>query len=270
MSDNHANNQGSAMPEYEFILVEMDAPIATIRFNRPKVLNALSPEVIGEMIDAMQHLDANSEIGAIVLTGSERAFAAGADIGRMAESSVVEQIERDQFAMWDKLRKIKKPIIAAVSGWALGGGNETAMMCDMIIASESARFGQPEIKIGIMPGAGGTQRIAQALGKARAMEVVLTGDPLTAEEALRAGLINRVVPVERYLEEAQDLARKIASMPPIAVQMAKQSVNAVFDDYLDRGLMTERRNFYMLFATEDQREGMTAFLEKRRPEWKGR
>lgn len=258
------------MSDYQHILVEVAPPIATIRFNRPKVLNALSPELIGEMIDAMQGLDREASVGAIVLTGDERAFAAGADIGAMAESSVVEQIGRDQFATWDKLRKIRKPIIAAVSGWALGGGNETAMMCDMIVASETARFGQPEINIGIMPGAGGTQRLAQALGKARAMELVLTGRPITADEALAAGLINRVAPVESYLEEAQALAREIAAKPPIAVQLAKQAVNAVFDDYLDRGLMTERRNFYMLFATEDQREGMQAFLEKRKPEWQGR
>ncbi len=255
---------------YEFILVDREPPIATVRLNRPQVLNALSPDLIAELIDALQALDKDPEVGAIVLTGSERAFAAGADIGRMAESTVVEQIERDQFAVWDKIRRVKKPIIAAVSGWCLGGGNETAMMCDMIIASETARFGQPEIGIGIIPGAGGTQRLTQAVGKARAMELVLTGRQFTAEEALAMGLINRVVPVEVYLEEAQALAREIASKPPIAVQMGKASVNAVFDDYLDRGLMTERRNFYMLFATEDQKEGMRAFVEKRKPVWKGR
>lgn len=258
------------MKDYAHILVDREPPIATVRFNRPKVLNALSPDLIGEMIDALQALDRDEAVGAMVLTGDARAFAAGADIGAMAESTVVEQIGRDQFATWDKLRKIKKPIIAAVSGWALGGGCETAMMCDMIVASETARFGQPEINIGIMPGAGGTQRMAQAIGKARAMEMVLTGRPMTAEEALACGLINRVVPVESYLTEAQGLAREIASKPPIAVQMAKQSVNAVFDDYLDRGLMTERRNFYMLFATEDQKEGMRAFMEKRKPVWTGR
>ena len=255
---------------YEFILVDREPPIATVRLNRPQVLNALSPDLIAELIDALQALDKDPEVGAIVLTGNERAFAAGADIGRMAESTVVEQIERDQFAVWDKIRRVKKPIIAAVSGWCLGGGNETAMMCDMIIASETARFGQPEIGIGIIPGAGGTQRLTQAVGKARAMELVLTGRQFTAEEALAMGLINRVVPVEVYLEEAQALAREIASKPPIAVQMGKASVNAVFDDYLDRGLMTERRNFYMLFATEDQKEGMRAFVEKRKPVWKGR
>jgi len=255
---------------YDHILVDREPPIATVRLNRPQVLNALSPDLIAELIDALQALDKDPDVGAIVLTGNERAFAAGADIGRMAESTVVEQIERDQFAVWDKIRRVKKPIIAAVSGWCLGGGNETAMMCDMIIASETARFGQPEIGIGIIPGAGGTQRLTQAVGKARAMELVLTGRQFTADEALAMGLINRVVPVEVYLEEAQALAREIASKPPIAVQMGKASVNAVFDDYLDRGLMTERRNFYMLFATEDQKEGMRAFVEKRKPVWKGR
>ncbi|MBK8541244.1 MAG: enoyl-CoA hydratase/isomerase family protein [Ardenticatenia bacterium] len=255
---------------YDHILVDREPPIATVRLNRPQVLNALSPDLIAELIDALQALDKDPDVGAIVLTGNERAFAAGADIGRMAESTVVEQIERDQFAVWDKIRRVKKPIIAAVSGWCLGGGNETAMMCDMIIASETARFGQPEIGIGIIPGAGGTQRLTQAVGKARAMELVLTGRQFTADEALAMGLINRVVPVEIYLEEAQALAREIASKPPIAVQMGKASVNAVFDDYLDRGLMTERRNFYMLFATEDQKEGMRAFVEKRKPVWKGR
>ena len=255
---------------YDHILVDREPPIATVRLNRPQVLNALSPDLIAELIDALQALDKDPDVGAIVLTGNERAFAAGADIGRMAESTVVEQIERDQFAVWDKIRRVKKPIIAAVSGWCLGGGNETAMMCDMIIASETARFGQPEIGIGIIPGAGGTQRLTQAVGKARAMELVLTGRQFTADEALAMGLINRVVPVEVYLEEAQSLAREIASKPPIAVQMGKASVNAVFDDYLDRGLMTERRNFYMLFATEDQKEGMRAFVEKRKPVWKGR
>ena len=255
---------------YVHILVERDPPIATIRFNRPKVLNALNPELIGELVDALQALDRDSEIHAMVLTGNERAFAAGADIGALADSTVVEQIERDQFAVWDRIRKVKKPLIAAVSGWALGGGNETAMMCDMIVASETAQFGQPEINLGVMPGAGGTQRLAQALGKARAMELVLTGRPISAAEALAAGLINRVAPLETFLGEAQALAREIATKPPVAVQMAKQAVNAVFDDYLDRGLMVERRNFYMLFATEDQKEGMHAFIEKRQASWQGR
>ena len=256
--------------DYQYILVEKEPPIATVTLNRPEVLNALSPDLIAELVDALQALDADDDVGAIVLTGSERAFAAGADISQLAESSVVDQINRDQFAVWDKIRKVKKPLIAAVSGWALGGGNETVMMCDMVVASETARFGQPEINIGIMPGAGGTQRIAQALGKVKAMEIILTGRNMTAEEACAVGLVNKVVPVETYLEEAKELARDVASKPPIATQMAKQAVNAVFDDYLDKGLMIERRNFYMLFATEDQKEGMQAFLAKRKPEWKGR
>lgn len=252
------------------ILVHRDPPIATVQINRPKVLNALSPEVIDGLVAALEALDADGEIRAAVVTGNERAFAAGADIGAMAESGVVDQLSRDQFATWDRIRRIKMPVIAAVSGWALGGGNETAMMCDMIVASETARFGQPEINIGIMPGAGGTQRLTQAVGKAVAMEVILTGRQLTAHEALAAGLVNRVVPVETYLQEAQDLARAVASKPPLAVQLAKAAVNSVLDDYLDRGLLVERRNFYLLFATEDQKEGMRAFLEKRPPEWKGR
>jgi enoyl-CoA hydratase len=256
--------------EERLVLVEKDPPIATVRLNRPKVLNALSPELIAQLVEALQALDGDGEVGAIVLTGNERAFAAGADIAAMAESTVVDQLRRDQFSTWDKIRKIKKPIIAAVSGWALGGGNEVAMMCDMIVASETARFGQPEINIGIMPGAGGTQRIAQALGKAKAMELVLTGRPITADEALAMGLINRIAPVESYLSEAQALAREIGGKAPLAVQLAKQAVNAVFDDYLDKGLLTERRVFYMLFATADQKEGMRAFLEKRPPEWQGR
>lgn len=252
------------------VLVDRQPPIATISFNRPAVLNALSPEVIAQLVAALQDLDEDNEVRAIVLTGNERAFAAGADIGNMATMTVVDQLQRDMFSVWDRIRRVKKPVIAAVSGWALGGGNETAMMCDLIVASETAQFGQPEINIGIMPGAGGTQRLAQAVGKARAMEIVLSGRPISAYEALAYGLINRVVPVETYLEAAQDLAREIASKPPVAVQLAKQAVNAVFDDYLDRGLLTERRNFYMLFATEDQEEGMTAFLEKRKPAWQGR
>jgi enoyl-CoA hydratase len=256
--------------DYEYILVDRDPPIATVKLNRPKVLNALSPDLVAEIVDALESLDADDEIRAMVLTGSEKAFAAGADISQLAKSSVVDQIRDDQFAVWDRIRKIKKPLIAAVSGYALGGGNEIMMMCDMVVASETARFGQPEINIGIMPGAGGTQRIAQALGKVKAMEIVLTGRMMDAEEAFAAGLVNRVVSVESYLAEAQTLARELAEKPPIAVIMAKQAVNAVFDEYLDHGLLTERRNFYMLFATEDQKEGMNAFLEKRKAEWKGR
>ncbi|MCW5853500.1 MAG: enoyl-CoA hydratase/isomerase family protein [Anaerolineae bacterium] len=254
---------------YQYILVEPEPPIAVVRFNRPKVLNALNQTLIGEMADALETLDRDEQIGCIILTGNERAFAAGADITEMANATVVDQMSGDQFSRWDRVRRIKKPIIAAVSGWALGGGCEIALMCDMIVASESARFGQPEINIGIIPGAGGTQRWAQLVGKARAMEICLTGDPITAEEARAWGLVNRVVPVELYLEEAKTLARKIASKPPLAVRQAKEAVNNVFNDYLDKGLTFERKNFYMLFATEDQKEGMAAFVEKRPAQWKG-
>jgi len=255
---------------YQFLLVETHGRVGLVRFNRPDKLNALSPDVIAELAAALETFDADDGIGAMVLTGDARAFAAGADIGAMATDTVVDQLQKNMFATWDRIRRLSKPLIAAVSGWALGGGCETAMMCDMIVASESARFGQPEINIGVMPGAGGTQRLAQAVGKARAMELVLSGRTFTAEQALAWGLVNRVAPVEAYLEEALALAAEIAAKPPVAVRLAKQAVNAVFDAYLDQGLLTERRNFYLLFATEDQREGMAAFLEKRPPAWKGR
>ena len=257
------------MPD-PFILTERDGPFELGQFKRADTLNALSPALIAQMADALEAFDADPEIGAIVLTGNARAFAAGADIGDMAEAGVVDQIRRDMFATWDRVRKVKKPIIAAVSGFPLGGGCETAMMCDMIVASETAQFGQPEINIGVMPGAGGSQRLAQAIGKARTMELVLTGRFFSAAEAHAWGLVNRVVPVEAYLDEAIRLARDVASKPPIAVQLAKQAVNSVFDDYLDRGLLTERRLFYLLFGTDDQTEGMRAFLDKRVPVWKGR
>ncbi|MFN8482546.1 MAG: enoyl-CoA hydratase-related protein [Anaerolineae bacterium] len=256
--------------DYQFILVEPDPPIAVVRLNRPKVLNALNNGLIHEVVDAFESLDADDSVRCIILTGSERAFAAGADIGEMADASVVKYLQNDQFASWDRIRRIRKPIIAAVSGYALGGGCEIALMCDMIVASETARFGQPEINIGVIPGAGGTQRWAQAVGKARAMEIALTGDMVTAQEALAWGLVNKVVPVELYLEEAKALARKIAGKPPLAVVAAKEAVNNVFNDYLDKGLAFERKNFYALFASEDQKEGMHAFLEKRPPQWKGR
>lgn len=255
---------------YRTLLVETHGRVGLVRFNRPDKLNALSPEVIAELADALEAFDADDAIGAMVLTGDARAFAAGADIGAMADDTVVDQLRKNMFATWDRIRRLGKPLVAAVSGWALGGGCETAMMCDLVVASETARFGQPEINIGVMPGAGGTQRLAQAVGKARAMELVLTGRNITADQALAWGLVNRVAPVERYLDEALALAAEIASKPPVAVRLAKQAVNAVFDDYLDHGLLTERRNFYLLFATEDQREGMAAFLEKRPAEWKGR
>lgn len=257
---------------YEFILVEPQvAPfVALIRINRPKELNALNLQLMGEIRDALQLLDENEAVRAIVLTGNERAFAAGADIKQMAGRSAIDMLKIDQFSTWDGIRKTKKPIIAAVSGFALGGGCELCMLCDMIVASETAQFGQPEINIGVMPGAGGTQRLARAVGKVRAMEMVLTGRFITALEAKEAGLINKIVPVEIYLEEAIKLASIISEKSPIAIQLAKESVLKAFDTHLQEGLTFERKNFYMLFATEDQKEGMNAFVEKRKPEFKGK
>ena len=255
---------------YETILVEPDPPLAIVRLNRPKVLNALNSTVIAELVDALENLDRDPAVRCIILTGNERAFAAGADISEMADLTIADQLQRDQFAAWDRIRRVRKPLIAAVSGYALGGGCEVALMCDLIVASETARFGQPEINLGIIPGAGGTQRWAQAVGKVRAMEVCLSGDAITAEQALAWGLVNRVTPADTYLDEARALALKLAAKPPLAVQLVKESVNAVFNDYLDRGLTAERKNFYLLFGTDDQKEGMRAFVEKRKPAWQGR
>ena len=256
----------------EFIKVnpEYDKHVALIELNRPKELNALNLQLMGELRDALKELDNDKNIRVIILTGNEKAFAAGADIKQMAGKTAIEMYDIDQFSTWDQIKKTKKPLIAAVSGFALGGGCELAMTCDMIIASETAKFGQPEIKIGVMPGAGGTQRLTRAIGKARAMEMVLTGKFISGEEAMQAGLVNKVVPVEMYMYEALQLAREIASMSPIAAKLAKESVNRAFETHLDEGLFFERKNFYMTFASEDQKEGMQAFIEKRKPEYKGR
>ncbi|MCX6353166.1 MAG: enoyl-CoA hydratase-related protein [Bacteroidetes bacterium] len=257
---------------FEFILVEpaIEKHIALVRLNRPKELNALNLQLMGELRDALKSLDDNDEVRVIIITGNERAFAAGADIKQMAGKTAIDMLQIDQFSTWDSIRKTKKPLIAAVSGFALGGGCELSMLCDMIVASENAKFGQPEIKIGVMPGAGGTQRLTRAVGKARAMEMVLTGNFINAQEALSYGLVNRVVPEELYLDEAIKLARDIAAQSPIAVQMAKESVNKTYENHLQEGLFFERKNFYMLFASEDQKEGMAAFVEKRKPDFKGR
>jgi len=256
----------------DFITVneQLDTHIALIELNRPKELNALNLQLMHELRDALQQLDKNENVRVIILTGNEQAFAAGADIKQMADKSAVDMLMIDQFSTWDQIRKTKKPIIAAVSGFALGGGCELAMTCDMIIASESAKFGQPEIKIGVMPGAGGTQRLTKAIGKAKAMELILTGRFLTADEALFYGLVNRVVPVEMYLHEAITLAKEIAQQSPIAAQLAKESVNRSFETHLDEGLHFERKNFYLTFSSEDQKEGMKAFIEKRKAIYKGK
>ena len=251
-------------------IVEDYQPFVTlIQLNRPNELNALNLELMGELRDALKALDAKDDVRVIVITGNEKAFAAGADIKQMAGKSAIDMLKVDQFSTWDQIRKTRKPIIAAVSGFALGGGCELAMTCDMIIASETAKFGQPEIKIGVTPGAGGTQRLTKAIGKARTMEMVLTGKFISAEEANSYGLVNRVVPIELYLEEAMKLAGDIAEMSPIASMLAKESVNRSFETHLDEGLHFERKNFYMAFASEDQKEGMQAFVEKRKAKFKG-
>ncbi|HYM20210.1 MAG TPA: enoyl-CoA hydratase-related protein [Candidatus Kapabacteria bacterium] len=258
------------MNELKHLLLVRDELIAIVTLNRPAVLNALNLELMDELISTLDMLDHDDTVRCIVVAGSEKAFAAGADIKEMAGASAVEMLYRDQFAKWDRIRKIKTPVIAAVSGFALGGGCELVMHCDMVIASETARFGQPEINIGVMPGAGGTQRLTRAVGKVRAMEMVLTGKFITAEEALAFGLVNKVVPVEFYLEEAIRLAKEVASKPPVAVRLAKEAVLKSFDTTIEMGLEFERKNFYLLFASDDMREGMTAFIEKRKPEWKGK
>lgn len=256
----------------EFLIVHQNvAPhVAHIALNRPKELNALNLQLMGELRDTLKLLDADDDVRVIVLSGNEKAFAAGADIKEMANKTAIDMFITDQFSTWDTIKKIKKPIIGAVSGFALGGGCELSMLCDMIVASETARFGQPEIKIGVMPGAGGTQRLTRAVGKALAMEMVLTGRFITAEEALHAGLINKVVPAALYLQEAIKLAAEIAMLSPLAVKMAKEAVLKSFDATLEEGLHFERKNFYLLFASEDQKEGMQAFMEKRAPVFKGR
>lgn len=253
----------------ELILTRLEGKVGIIQFNRPKALNALSPALMGEAMSALEAFDHDPAVGAMVITGSERAFAAGADIKEMAQASVVDMLHNPFIDYWDRLRRISKPVIAAVSGFAFGGGCELAMACDMIVASETAVFGQPEINLGVIPGAGGTQRLTRAVGKALAMEMVLNDRRLTAAEAAHYGLVNQVVPVELYLEEAVKLAQQIAARAPVAVRLAKEAINAVYEMPLQAGLAHERRLFYMLFATADQKEGMDAFVNKRAVNWQG-
>lgn len=255
---------------YTTILTETRGRVGVVTLNRPKAMNAFNQQMLGELFDALEAFDKNQSIGAIVVTGNEKAFAAGADIKEMAEASYVEMLTAGHVQSWDRIRGIRKPVIAAVSGWALGGGCEFVLSCDMVVASESAKFGQPEITIGVIPGAGGTQRLARLVGKYLAMEMVINNRALTAQEALQFGLANRVVPVEGYLDAAVSFAEEIASRAPLAVRMAKDAVNAAFETTLSEGLAVEKRNFYPLFATEDQKEGMKAFIEKRKAEWKGK
>jgi len=258
---------------YKFILVtEIENPkglkVCKIELNRPDVLNALNIKLMEEVSSVLAFVDNDSEIGCTVITGSQKAFAAGADIKEMAEATAVEMHLRNQFSAWDRIRKLKKPLIAAVSGFALGGGCELAMLCDMIVAAENSKFGQPEINLGIIPGAGGTQRLTKAIGKAKAMEMILTGKLFSGKELFDAGLVNRVVPDEAFLDEAVKLALEIASKPSIAVQFAKECILKAFDLSIEEGIEFERKAFYMLFASDDKFEGMRAFVEKRKPEWK--
>ena len=255
---------------YNQILVRQEDKAGIIQINRPEALNALNDEVMRELTQTLSHFDSDPQVGCMVITGSEKAFSAGADIKHMAGASAVDMLNMGFVKYWDKLKSIKKPIIAAVSGWCLGGGCELAMACDMIVASESAKFGQPEINIGVIPGAGGTQRMTRAVGKALAMEVVLNDRRLTAAEALHYGLVNKVAPVDSYLADAIELANQIARRAPVAVQLGKQAVNQAFELSLHEGVHLERHLFALLFATEDQKEGMAAFVEKRPPEWKGK
>jgi len=255
---------------YEHILVEIEPPIATVTLNRPKVLNALSPAVIAEVSAALAELDADDSVRAVVLTGGAKVFAAGADIQDMADQGPVDQLLRDQTGRWAPLAGFKKPLIAAVNGYALGGGCEVALMCDLIVAGDTARFGQPEINLGIIPGAGGTQRWPRSAGKYVAMEVMLTGATLTAQRAYELGIANKVVPAEMTIGIAKRIARELAGKPPLAVRLAKEAVLKAFEGPLSEGLAVERKSFYFLFATEDQKEGMHAFLEKRKGVFKGR
>jgi enoyl-CoA hydratase len=245
--------------------------VALITLDRPEVLNALDAETLRQLVEALEGLDADDACHSIVITGAgERAFAAGADIREMAEATPTSLSQANSFARWERIRRIRKPIVAAVRGYALGGGCELAMACDLVVAADDAVFGQPEIKIGVIPGAGGTQRLTRALGKARAMELILTGRNLSAREAEAYGLVTQLVPREATVPAALDLAARIAAMPPLAVMAAKEAVNRAFELSLEAGLEFERRNFFLLFGSEDQREGMAAFLEKRTPDFKGR
>ena len=255
---------------YEHILVDVEAPIATVTLNRPKVLNALSPDLIREVSVALAEFEADESVRAVVLTGGPKVFAAGADIGDMADRTSVDQLRRDQTGRWAVIAAFTKPLVAAVNGYALGGGCELALMCDLIIAGDTARLGQPEINLGIIPGAGGTQRWPRTAGKYAAMEAMLTGVPVSARRAYELGLVNKVVPAEMTVEVAKRTARQLAEKAPLAVRMAKEAVLHAFESPLAEGLASERKSFYFLFSSEDQKEGMHAFLEKRKGVFKGR
>jgi enoyl-CoA hydratase len=252
------------------VLVERDDPIAVVLLNRPEALNALSDELMDQLVARLGELDREEEVSCIVLGGNERAFAAGADIGELASSSSIDLYYQRRVERWDTIRGLWTPLVAAVSGFCLGGGCELAMSCDLIVASETAQFGQPETSLGIIPGAGGTQRLTRAVGKALAMDVILSGRRLKADEALRAGLVARVVARESWLEEAKRVARDIAAKGPVATRLAKESVDRAYETTLQAGLEAERRALYLAFASEDAKEGLTSFTEKRKPNFEGR
>ncbi len=256
--------------EEPIVVIERDARVGVVLMNRPKQLNALSGELMTALVAAVQELDEDPEIRAIVLGGSERAFAAGADIGELAAGTAITLYENRRIDSWDSIRDLRTPIVAAVSGFCLGGGCELAMLCDLIVASESAKFGQPEINLGVLPGAGGTQRLTRAVGKATAMDMILTGRMLSAREALSFGLVARVVAKEAWLDEAKSVAAQIAARGPIAVRLAKEAVDKAFEAPLAVGVEFERRAFYLARASEDATEGLQAFVEKRPPEFRGR
>jgi enoyl-CoA hydratase len=256
--------------QFETVIVEKDDSIAVVTLNRPQQLNALSYGLVKDLCLALESLDQDDDVRVIVLTGGEKVFAAGADIKEMAGAGPFDEPIRGRLSYRDRINKISKPVIAAVNGYALGGGCELAMSCDIIVASETARFGQPEVNIGIIPGSGGTQRLTHVVGKYRAMEMILTAEPISAHEAERLGLVARVVPVELLLEEAKGMAKKIAAKPLLAIRHAKEAVLKAANTGLDNGLDFERKSFYTLFASEDRKEGMQAFLEKRKPEFKGK
>ena len=255
---------------YTSILVETRGNVGLVTLNRPQALNALNNQLMRELMDALEAFDRDDSVGAMVITGNEKAFAAGADIKELAGKTIHQMMDSDHLAVFGRIRTFRKPVIAAVSGWALGGGFEIALSCDMIIASDSAKFGLPEINLGVFPGAGGTQRLVRVVGKALAMEMILNDRRINAQEALHFGLVNRVVTVADYLNEAMKLAEEIASRAPLAVRTAKRMINHSYESFLRDGLAEEKQVFYNLFNTEDQREGMNAFVEKRTPKWKGK
>ena len=256
---------------YELILVEKRDRVGLVTLNRPKQLNALNPQLMQELAKALYEFDADEGIGAIMITGSEKAFAAGADIGVMKDYSYMDAFKTDYITRdWEHIRRIRKPVIAAVAGYALGGGNELAMMCDIIIAADNAKFGQPEVNLGVMPGAGGTQRLPRFVGKAKAMDLCLTARTMDAQEAERCGLVSRVVPLDKLMEEAMGVAAKIAGYSMPVVMMMKESINRAYESTLSEGVLFERRMFHSMFALDDQKEGMAAFVEKRKPSFKNK